>query len=66
MIYLSDHYTIASQYAIPNAQFNLYWISYIWLTTILAIALWISNNEALDFRYLSIIGKATWNFFLQG
>ena len=35
------------------------------LSSILALALWNSNNEALDFRYLSIIGKATWNFFLQ-
>ena len=26
MIYLSDHQTIASQCAIPNAQSNLYWI----------------------------------------
>ena len=29
MIYLSDHQTIASQCAIPDAQSNLYWISYI-------------------------------------
>ena len=29
MIYLSDHQTIASQCAIPNAQSNLYLISYI-------------------------------------
>ena len=27
MIYLSDHQTITSQCAIPNAQSNLYWIS---------------------------------------
>ena len=29
MIYLSDNQTIASQCAIPDAQSNLYWISYV-------------------------------------
>ena len=35
MIYLSEHQTIASQYAIPNAQSNLYWISYMYSNTLL-------------------------------
>ena len=35
MIYLSEHQTIASQCAIPNAQNNLYWINCMYSITLL-------------------------------